>query len=584
MQKINKLRLWIFAIAAAVVVLPMLSTTKADEERIRKANYVYLEAASRLASDDVSAFYDLINRACQLDPDNATIAYYAGYATLLRGHAPKDSIDMALSKMDAFFQEHPECFYENFIYARVCGQVGHTDDMIRVLETLIEGNPNHASMMRMMLADAYAGKGRLKDAIDALSEVEKTDGMSNDISAKKIGYMLAMNDTTAVLNEGQRVLEKTGNGLFGNILMGEVYMRLGNPDSALVSYDKALAIEPGNGYINLAKANIYREQGDADNYEREIRRALLNKDTDIDMKVDILTRYIGKTLQDNDSTTNIDQICNTVIELHPHEPAVRRLYADYLTFVHNYEGAAEQLSFALDGDPSDVKLWQRLMWLYNYQKAYDKTLETGDRALTYFPESSDIYHIKANALNLAGRFSEALEMDSIALTKINDQSSASRANIFTHMAACYEQLGQLDEAYKCFDRALEDAPDDILALNNYAYTLSTHGGDLDRAESMVKMALAGEPENSSYLDTYAWILFLRHDYKPALEYIEKAINAAEEAEEEELTDELLEHYGDILFMNGQPEKALDCWRKALELNPQSELLRKKVDHKTYFYE
>ena len=100
---------------------------------------------------------------------------------------------------------------------------------------------------------------------------------------------------------------------------------------------------------------------------------------------------------------------------------------------------------------------------------------------------------------------------------------------------------------------------------------------------MVKKALAGEPENTSYLDTYAWILFLRHDYKPALEYIEKAINSAEN-DEEELTGELLEHYGDILFMNGQPEKALDCWRKALELNPTSELLRKKVDHKTYFYE
>lgn len=583
MQTINKLRLWIFAIVAAVVALPMLSTTKADEERIRKANYIYLEAASQLASDDVSAFYDLINRACQLDPDNATIAYYAGYATLLRGHAPKDSIHNALNKMEAFFHSHPECFYENFIYARICGQVGRTDDMIRVLETLIKSNPDRASMMRMMLADAYAGKGRLKDAIDALAEVEKTEGMSNDISAKKIGYMLAMNDTAAVLNEGQRVLKKTGNGLFGNILMGEVYMRLGNPDSALMSYDKALAIEPGNGYINLAKANIYREQGDTDNYEREIHRALLNKDTDIDMKVDILTRYIGKSLQDNDSTTNIDQICNTVIELHPHEPVLRRLYADYLTYVHNYEGAAEQLSFALDGDPSDLKLWQRLMWLYNYQKAYDKTIETGDRALAYYPESSDIYYIKANALNLAGRFSEALEMDSIALAKVNDDSSINRANIFTHMASCYERLGQIEEAYKCFDSALEAAPDDILTLNNYAYTLSTHGGDLDRAETMVKKALAGEPENSSYLDTYAWILFLRHDYKPALEYIEKAMNSAEN-DEEELTGELLEHYGDILFMNGQPEKALDCWRKALELNPTSELLRKKVDHKTYFYE
>ncbi len=37
-------------------------------------------------------------------------------------------------------------------------------------------------------------------------------------------------------------------------------------------------------------------------------------------------------------------------------------------------------------------------------------------------------------------------------------------------------------------------------------------------------------------------------------------------------------------MNGEPQKALEFWEKALALDPDNELLQRKVKHKTYFYE
>ncbi len=95
---------------------------------------------------------------------------------------------------------------------------------------------------------------------------------------------------------------------------------------------------------------------------------------------------------------------------------------------------------------------------------------------------------------------------------------------------------------------------------------------LQKAEKMSKRSIDIEPENSSSLDTYAWIMFLKRDYKTALEYIEKAM---ENADSERNNAELLEHYGDILFMLGRPDEALEQWKKALEENPDSELLKKK---------
>ena len=103
--------------------------------------------------------------------------------------------------------------------------------------------------------------------------------------------------------------------------------------------------------------------------------------------------------------------------------------------------------------------------------------------------------------------------------------------------------------------------------------------DLDKAEHLSALTVKYEPENPTYLDTYAWIYFKKGEYSLALTYIRSAINYSENEE----SAELLEHYGDILFMNGFHEEAIPQWERAFELNPESEMLQKKVKHKTFFF-
>ena len=79
------------------------------------------------------------------------------------------------------------------------------------------------------------------------------------------------------------------------------------------------------------------------------------------------------------------------------------------------------------------------------------------------------------------------------------------------------------------------------------------------------------------------MLFKKKDYKEALEYQRKALEAAEKNGQVE-NAEFYSHYGDILFMNHLPEEALENWKKALKLEPDDELLKKKVENKTFFYE
>ncbi len=77
------------------------------------------------------------------------------------------------------------------------------------------------------------------------------------------------------------------------------------------------------------------------------------------------------------------------------------------------------------------------------------------------------------------------------------------------------------------------------------------------ARELFFSGLEREPENATYLDTYAWVLFKNKNFEKALEMIEKAL-----AVDKESSGEVFEHHGDILFRNNKIEEAKLAWKKA----------------------
>ena len=101
---------------------------------------------------------------------------------------------------------------------------------------------------------------------------------------------------------------------------------------------------------------------------------------------------------------------------------------------------------------------------------------------------------------------------------------------------------------------------------------------------MSARAIANGPDNPVYLDTRAWLLFRKGEYQEAREMEERALELTSEDASGEEIYEYQSHLGDILFMLNEPQEALEQWKKALENKPDDELLKKKVRHRTFFYE
>ena len=137
------------------------------------------------------------------------------------------------------------------------------------------------------------------------------------------------------------------------------------------------------------------------------------------------------------------------------------------------------------------------------------------------------------------------------------------------MGDVYHQLNKVTESFAAYDSSLVYNDSNIGVLNNYAYYLSEKGEKLDIAEEMSYKTIKAEPKNSTYLDTYAWILFQKKNYGEAKIYIDDALkNGGDESEV------IVEHSGDIYYMNGEKEKALEFWLQAKKLGGDSTLLNK----------
>ena len=167
------------------------------------------------------------------------------------------------------------------------------------------------------------------------------------------------------------------------------------------------------------------------------------------------------------------------------------------------------------------------------------------------------------------------------MEQANEESSKDIVSDFYAMIGdLLHEKGQYEEAYAAYDSCLQWKPDNIGCLNNYAYFLSEEGRELPKAEQMSYRTVKAEPGNSTFLDTYAWILFKQQRFEEARIYIDQAVTA-----DSAQSAVIVEHAGDIYMMAGDSAKALEYWQKALELDEEENaLLQRKIKLKKYIEE
>src|SRR3569832_436224 len=157
-----------------------------------------------------------------------------------------------------------------------------------------------------------------------------------------------------------------------------------------------------------------------------------------------------------------------------------------------------------------------------------------------YPDQPSTYFFNGFAKIQKKKYKEAIDVLNTGLKMVVDNKELEEG-FYTSLGDAYNELKKYAESDESYDKALEINPKSANTLNNYAYYLSLRGEKLDKAEQMSKQSNELQPKQSSYEDTYGWIMYKMGKFNEAKTWIEKAL-----ADGSDKSAAVLEHYGDIL--------------------------------------
>ena len=255
------------------------------------------------------------------------------------------------------------------------------------------------------------------------------------------------------------------------------------------------------------------------------------------------------------------------------------MYGSLLVAQDKNDEARFQFQLITEMEPSSVGAWQQLLNLALKSEDIPEVIRICTRCQELFPDAPEYYFYLGVAYFQQDKYQEALDTYKAGLEIIPENNLGLKSDFYGQIGDIYYQLKNLPETYKAYDEALKYNDKNVVILNNYAYFLSLEKKDLKKAERMSAQTVKLEPNNATYLDTYAWIFFVQGNYTLAKIYIESAL-----ANDTTKSAELVDHYGDILYMKGDKEKALEQWKKAKELGKESKVLDRKIAEGVYIEE
>ncbi len=586
-----------------VMIATAVSQPEPHSIQRQKARYYYMEGARHNAAGENAEAYEYFRKAYQIDPTYEEGANAFGAKRLIikiDTLQSRTEVKRSFSLMGALIDRYPGDIFESSLYAYVAANTDSLEEAVRVFKRTVDLNPSKTALL-VHLADSYMAIGQVDSALNALNTYERLEGKSTQLTIKKLNYLMVVNDTTGAIREVNSLIDSSPVMPDYLMLKGNLFEALALPDSALTYYRRAEQLEPDNGAIKMTLAGFYKEHGDSVAYDSAIYDALLSEDFELEDKLHILTEYLQTLIHDNSDTQRGDYLFSALERQHPHEPAVLDLAARYSAAKGNWRDAIEQISYAIDLNPNEETYRGQLMTYYLSDDDPKAAISAYEDALSHIEHPADgLQLLYANACSLADYhdkarsiyidliqdvspevYSDSTLEDNEMRHRLDYDDLVRVSTLYNMLGDSYYNSGEKEKAFVAYDNSLYFMPDNPMTLNNYAYFLTEEGGDLERASAMSRNALDQSPDNDTYIDTYAWIEFKLGHFEEARLYQKKAIEIAEERGS--ASAELYEHYGDILFMCQEPAEALVYWEKALELDPENTLLKKKVEHKTYFY-
>lgn len=529
-----------------------------------------IDAVTKYNSGDYTGAKEILSSITDADPENDAAYYYLGMCDYYLYDLKSAQVELQeASKLDT-----ANYWYQDRL-AALYAVTDQEDKSIQIYEKLLQRYPKKSAVY-YSLVNLYARSQRYDKVLETLTSIEAVAGKNESTTTARYDILMHMNKR----QEALAVLESF-NDEFSSpqvlSLMGDFYVSEDKDSLATHYYKEALAEDSSYTPALLGQSEIYRTQRDFPAFFSAMRQFVRSDNTEAEYKC----RYLSSVVQSSDPTfmtdwrDSIDSLVNSCVEIYPSDTSVLSFAGSYYLNTERQDKAVEYFKLNRDSHPDNYGASVSYIQLLSYLDRWKDVADAADYGFAHFPEESAFLETKSMALYYLNDLNGIVE-NSERILKAFPADSAVTLSTYSTLGDIYHNLGDNAKAYKAYKKALKINPTYAPVLNNYAYFLSLEGKRLSKAYAMSKITVDQEPDNSTYLDTFGWILYLQGKLTEAKPLFKHAMLYGGK---ESVT--VLDHYAEVLYGLKEYDLAQIYWNMALKKDYKKDLpdLEEKIKAK-----
>ncbi len=561
--------------ASAMLAVACPAAAQTGNNDAGRYDRFFIDAMLQRQKGNNDAAFDLLKHCVHIRPE-APEAYFflAQYYMSLKQN------DKAIE----CFKKAADLEPDNSTYLETLAKAYVTNDndslAIGTLEKIVEKETGRIDILEM-LVQLYQNRADYDNTIKTLDRLETLEGKNERLTYAKSEIYSLTGDKKAAINEMKKLADQYPNDLNYRGMYGDALLMNGREKEAFDIYTGILKAEPDNYRAQLSMRAYYKQKDMAADADSMTMQLLLNKNTGDDARVYIMRQEIAESENGGGDSTKILRLFDRMMAQPQASTDIAILYATYMSLKKMPQEKIEAVLEKVLAQTPDNAAARLQLVAYAWQRDnLDRVIELCKAARQYNPDEMAFYYYEGMAHFRKDDNDSALNAFQNGISVIGEHSDPDIvSDFYAVMGDLLYEKGRAVEAYAAYDSCLQWKDDNIGCLNNYAYYLSVNGDSLDKAEKMSYRTVKAEPKNATYLDTYAWILFMQGRYAEAKIYIDQAVQ-----NDSDSSAVILEHAGDIHAKAGDIDGAVELWARAAAKDPANKLLARKIRQRKYIKE
>lgn len=545
------------------------SVAFAQESEDKSGEYYFIEGEKYFILGEYKKAHNFFNQAAAANPYSGGIQYKLAEAIWKEKNNAKDAIpniEKAIS-----LDKKNESYYQ--FAAQLYAAAGETDKAAETLEKLYK--ETHDKNYLFELAAYYMADRKANKAIDTYDKAEEAMGVNEFSSLEKMRLYFENEKPEKAIAEGEKLCREFPDNEEYITAVSESLVRNNQAAKAAQWLETFVMKNSIAGDARLMLIGIYHQLGQSQKEELAANALVSDASIHLAIKRRLLKSYAETySKKEINPPSFVSILCQKLLKQFPADAQIQQSAGDLQVLLTHSDNALSSYIEAIHRGVTTYDIWEKILELQLKMGLADSALYYSEKALELYPNVASLHFLTGQAW-LMKKNPVAIRSFEHAL-RLNSGDTYFSCLVNGQLGDAYQIANDFAKAEKSYEKALNCSPAHYQAMNNYCHFLALRKSNLDKAAKLAAQCVKDNPGQSSFLYTYAMVLFAQDKFEESRKQIEQAI------QQDSTSANYFERYGDILFKLNRVDDAVINWQKSKILGNRSPGLEKKIIHRKLF--